>query len=116
MTAATSTLLTQSVDAGAVAPTASQANTYTLSTPTTVTQANAPNGYIFAGLQQTGTANSAASVSVAAAIDVLQAAVFTNAPFALTFSVAATTATAPATLVSSTTVTVTPLVWLVWLA
>ena len=112
LTAATSTLLTQSVDAGAVAPTASQANTYALSSPIAITQANAPNGYIFAGLQQTGTANSAASVSVAAAIDVLQAAVFVNAPFALALSVAATTATAPATLASPTTVTVTPLVWL----
>ncbi len=80
LTAATSTLLSQSTNAGGVAPTASQANTYTLSSPIAVTQANAPNGYIFAGLQQTGTANSAASVSVDAAIDVLQAAVFVNGP------------------------------------
>ena len=42
----------------------------------------------------------------------MQAAVFTNAPIALGFSVAATSATAPATLATPTTVALKPLVWL----
>jgi hypothetical protein len=111
-TAALSTLLAQSANAGATAPTVSVANSYTLATAQLATAANAPFGFWFVGLQQTGTANSAASVSVAAAIDVLQAAVFTHAPFALGFSVAATTATAPATLASPTTVALKPFIWL----
>jgi hypothetical protein len=100
--AAAQTLLAQSANAGATAPTVSQANSYTLATPQTASLANAPYGYWFVGLQQTGTANSAMAVSVAAAIQVMQAAVFTHAPIALAFNVAATTGTAPATLASPT--------------
>lgn len=109
-TAASATLLAQSANAGSTAPTASQANTYTLTTPVTATASNAPYGYWYVGIQATGTVNSALSVSVAAAVDVFQTAVYTNAPFALAASVAATTGTAPSTLASPTTVTVTPIV------
>jgi len=112
LTAATQTLLGQSTDAGASAPTASQANSYALASPVAITTATAPNGYVYAGIQQTGTCNNAASVSVAAAIQVFQTAVFTNAPVALAFSVAATTSTAPATLASPSTVTITPYIYL----
>jgi hypothetical protein len=111
-TAALSTLLAQSTNAGATAPTASQADSYTLATPQVATAANAPYGFWFVGIQGTGTVNSALSVSVAAAVDVLQAAVFTHSPFALGFSVAATTGTAPATLASPTTVALKPIVFL----
>ena len=111
-TAATSLLLSQSTDAASTAPTASQANSYTLATPTTATAANAPFGYWFVGVQGTGTVNSALGVSVATAVDVLQTAVFTNAPFALGASVAATTGTAPANLGTPTTVALKPLIFL----
>ena len=112
LTAAKQTLLAQSTNAGSTAPTASTANSYTLATAQQATAANAPYGYWFVGIQATGTVNSAMSVSVAAAIDVMQATVFTNAPIALGFSVAATTGTAPATLASPTVVALKPLVWL----
>jgi hypothetical protein len=111
-TAATSLLLAQSTDGVAAAPTASQANSFTLATPQVATGTNAPQGFWFVGIQETGTANSALSVSVAAAVQVFQTAVFLNAPFALSFNVAATTGTAPANLGTPTTATVTPLVFL----
>ena len=112
LAAAAQTLLAQSADATSTAPTASQANSYTRATAQTATNSNAPYGYWFVGIQSTGTVNSALGVSVAAAVQVLQTAVFTHAPLALAFSVAATTGTAPATLASPTTVTLTPIVWL----
>ena len=110
LVAASQTLLAQSANAGSTAPTASQANSYTLATAQTATQANAPYGYWFVGIQATGTVNSALGVSVAAAVDVLQAAVFTHAPIALGFTVAATTGTAPATLASPTVVALKPII------
>ena len=112
ITAAAQTLLAQSTDATSSAPTASTVNSYTLGSTLTATAANAPYGYWFVGLQQTGTVNSAASVSVAAAVDLISAAVFTNAPTSLGFTVAATTSTAPATLASPTITTIKPIVWL----
>lgn len=111
-TAATSALLAQSTDGTSSAPTASQTNTFTLTAAQTATAANAPFGYWYVGIQETGTPNSAASVSLAAAVQGLAAAWTTNGPWALAASVAATTGTAPATLASPTTVTVAPIVWL----
>ena len=107
-----STLLAQSTDATSTAPTASQLNSYTLASPVTATAANAPNGYWYVGLQQTGTANSAAGATVATAVQLLSVAVATAAPVSLGFSVAATTGTAPANLGSPTPVSLLPFVWL----
>jgi len=111
-TPATAALLAQSTDATSTAPTASAANAFTLATAQTATATNAPFGYWYVGIQETGTVNSAASVSIAAALQNLSASWVTNGPFAYAFSVAATTGTAPATLASITAVSITPIVWL----
>jgi hypothetical protein len=109
-TGALSALLAQSANFAAVAPTASAPYSIALASAVTITAANAPNGFVFAGFQETGTVNSAASVSVAAAVGGF--AWNTGAPFSYALSVTATTGTAPATLTTPTAVTVTPLVFL----
>jgi hypothetical protein len=103
-------LLGQSANAGATPPTASQVGTFTLVTPVTATAANAPNGYWYVGVQATGvTPFSLATVTVAIAVDKLNAAVLTTAPIAMGFTAAATTATAPAVLPAVTVVAAKPI-------
>lgn len=111
-TGATSLLLAQSANIGSTAPAAQVPYTFALTSPIIVNPTTAPFGYVFVGIQETGTVNSAASVSIAAAVDGTVGAWFTNAPFMFGGEVAATTGTAPANLGSPTGVTIKPIVFL----
>ena len=111
-TAATAALLAQSANLGGTQIAASAPYAYTLASKILVTPANAPFGYLYVGIQQTGTCNSAASVSIAAAVSGTVGAWFTNGPVSYCSTVAATTATAPPTLATPTAATVAPVVFL----
>lgn len=111
-TAATAALLGQSTDLGSTQIPAQVPYTFTLATPILVTPTTAPFGYVFVGIQETGTVNSALSVSLAAAVDGTVGALFPNAPFMLAGDVAATAAVAPATLATPTAVSLRPIVFL----
>ncbi len=111
-TAATSALLAQSTDLGSTQIPVQVPYGFSLATKVIATPTNAPFGYLYVGIQETGTANSAASVAIAAAVSGTVGAWFTNAPVSFCSAVAATTATAPANLGSPTAVSVAPLVFL----
>ena len=101
--AANATLLSQSANAGSTAPTISTVNVYTLSTPVTANAVNAPYGYWYVGIQQSGTVNNCLTSAFGTAVNVFNSTIFPNAPFSLSATVASTTGTAPTTLASPTT-------------
>ena len=101
-TVANATLLAQSANAGSTAPTASAVNTYTLTTPVTANAVNAPYGYWYVGIQETGTVNNCLGAAFSAQVISLNSTLFPNAPAFWSGQVAATTGTAPSTLTGAT--------------
>ena len=104
-------LLTQSVSTGAGAIPASNALTFTLAAAVVVSSVNAPNGYLYVSVVAAATAvPSLATVSVSAAVAYKA---FANAPaFLAATHGSALAGTAPATIVTPTTVSTVPIVYL----
>lgn len=107
---AATVLLAQSVDAGAAAIAASSTITFTLSTPQTVTNVNAPSGYWYVAVMvKAGTVPTLAAIPVAAAV---AGPFFAGGATACIAASAGLTTAAPAALVAGTAQANVPIVYL----
>ncbi len=112
-TVASPSLIGQSTDQGPAAVAASARFDYTLTTPTTITTAMAPNGFVWAALQLTVTTTVCSAVTVPCGAAATQYRWFPNTPLYWSItSGSGLTTTAPGTLIHASTLTVAPVVFL----
>jgi hypothetical protein len=112
-TVAAPPLIIQSVDQGTTAITASTRFDFTLSTPTTITSAMAPNGYVYVALLQAVTTSMQSCVTVPCGAAACQYRWFSSTPLYWSqTSGSAITTTAPATLIRASTLLVAPVCFL----